>query len=246
MIPEGVHRPHEGWADVYDLVLERTFGSELTDFTAATVRMVRELASPPGRVVDFGAGTGRVALPLAELGYRVTAVDPSPAMLARLADKQRTDAPVARVVATLEEYRGARDQDLALCVFSVLGYVLDEEGLSAAFRGMASALCPGGVAVVDIPGAEVLESFDVESDDVLRHVEIAPVPGMPELHSYRERTAVRIGGGEKRFEESFLIRTWELPEVVGAAREEGLVLEDDLTHRFEAWGADYLLFRRTA
>lgn len=244
MSPDVPARPHDGWADVYDRVLQRTFGSELTDFTRETVRVIRELVPPPGRVVDFGAGTGRVALPLAGLGYQVTAVDPSEAMLSRLAEKEPAGARVARVVAPMEEYRGAGDQDLALCVFSVLGYILEPEQLAAAFRGIGSALRLGGVAVVDVPGREVLEGFEVETEDVLRHVEIDPVPGRPAIYVYRERTAVRCAGKEKRFGDSFLIRRWDREEVVDAAGRAGLILEDDLTSRFEAWGADYLLLRR--
>lgn len=42
-------------------------------------------ALPDGaKVVDFGCGDGRVAIPLRALGYDVTAVDASPAMLDRL------------------------------------------------------------------------------------------------------------------------------------------------------------------
>lgn len=243
MSADGPARPHEGWADVYDLVLRRTFGADLDDMTDTTVRLVSELVAPPGRIVDFGAGTGRVALPLADLGYRVTAVDPSPAMLSRLADKASAEARVTRVVASVEEYRGGGDQDVALCVFSVLGYIVDRDRLRSAFRGMRSALRPGGVAVVDIPGPDALEGFEVETEDVLRHVEIKPVPGSPALHAYRELTAVRHAAGEKRFEESFLIRAWDRREVVEAAAAEGLVLQEDVTHRFESWGAEYLLLR---
>ncbi len=37
------------------------------------------------RAIDIGAGTGYQSIPLAELGYAVTAIDPSPSMLAHLA-----------------------------------------------------------------------------------------------------------------------------------------------------------------
>lgn len=37
-----------------------------------------------GRVLDFGAGNGRVSIPLAERGYQVTAVDSAPKRLAEL------------------------------------------------------------------------------------------------------------------------------------------------------------------
>ena len=55
---------------------------------AASLR--RLLPSPPARVLDIGAGTGFLSLLLAREGYRVTALDLAPGMLARLGDKARS------------------------------------------------------------------------------------------------------------------------------------------------------------
>ncbi|MGH3854752.1 MAG: class I SAM-dependent methyltransferase [Pseudonocardiaceae bacterium] len=44
----------------------------------------RLLPPPPARVLDVGAGTGILSLAAAQLGYTVTAVDLTPAMLERL------------------------------------------------------------------------------------------------------------------------------------------------------------------
>ncbi len=52
---------------------------------AATLR--RLLPEPPAAVLDMGAGTGFLSLLLAAQGYRVTAADFSPGMLARLRAK---------------------------------------------------------------------------------------------------------------------------------------------------------------
>jgi SAM-dependent methyltransferase len=52
---------------------------------AATLR--RLLPPPPAAVLDMGAGTGFLSLLLAAQGYRVTAADLSPGMLARLKAK---------------------------------------------------------------------------------------------------------------------------------------------------------------
>jgi ubiquinone/menaquinone biosynthesis C-methylase UbiE len=40
-----------------------------------------------GPILELAAGTGRVTVPLAEAGHRVTAVDIDPAMLARARDR---------------------------------------------------------------------------------------------------------------------------------------------------------------
>jgi 2-polyprenyl-3-methyl-5-hydroxy-6-metoxy-1,4-benzoquinol methylase len=48
------------------------------------IEYVESLLSPNSSVLDLGAGAGRIADPLAELGHRVTAVDESPEMLAHI------------------------------------------------------------------------------------------------------------------------------------------------------------------
>lgn len=45
------------------------------------IEMWTELISPGERLLELGAGSGRIAVPLAESGCQVTAVDSSPAML---------------------------------------------------------------------------------------------------------------------------------------------------------------------
>ncbi|HVZ74615.1 MAG TPA: class I SAM-dependent methyltransferase [Polyangia bacterium] len=63
-------------ADVYDA---------RPPYPAALVDALAALAGPPGaRVVDLGAGTGHLALPLAARGYAVTAIEPAREMLEAL------------------------------------------------------------------------------------------------------------------------------------------------------------------
>ncbi len=46
----------------------------------------------PGAALEFGIGTGRIALPVSQLGVRVHGIDLSPAMLAQLRAKPGADA----------------------------------------------------------------------------------------------------------------------------------------------------------
>jgi SAM-dependent methyltransferase len=55
--------------------------------TAWATAMARLLPQPPARILDCGAGTGFLSLIAARLGHKVTAVDVSTAMLAKLRDK---------------------------------------------------------------------------------------------------------------------------------------------------------------
>lgn len=82
------------WADVYDEWYEHTLDTD------ATVEFVRAIAGPPdtaGTILELGIGTGRLAVPLATLGYDIRGIDTSPAMLDRLAAKPGgATVPVAR------------------------------------------------------------------------------------------------------------------------------------------------------
>jgi SAM-dependent methyltransferase len=122
-----------------------------------------------GPVLEIAAGSGRVAVPLAEAGYDVTAIDIDPAMLAR-AEKAAaeagpgTGARLERVVADLIGLQlpgGARFRLAILALNSIL--LLDTRGAqSAALETMARHLVPGGIAVVDVwlPSADELARYD--------------------------------------------------------------------------------------
>lgn len=239
------HVPHDVWARHYDLVLERTFGRAYREFTERTLAEVRSRVRPPAKIVDFGAGTGRLAIPLAAEGYRLTAVDPSSAMLEML-DEKRGGLPIERVVSGVEAYRGEGAHDLALCVFTVLAYLLDEAALARAADVMAGAVRPGGLLLVSVPSRAVFEGFEVETDDVIRYVEIEPAGEGTPFYRYHERTAVRRSGMQETYEDSFRLRAWSRAEVLEALREAGFELEADLSAGFVRWGADYLLLRRAA
>ncbi len=107
----------------------------------------------PLEVVDVGGGTGGFAVPLAELGHRVTVVDPSPDALAAL---QRRAAD-ARVAGRVRAEQG-------------------DAGALAAVVGPAAAdvlLCHGVLEHVDDPKAAVLDMLEVLRPDGLVSVLVA-------------------------------------------------------------------------
>jgi 2-polyprenyl-3-methyl-5-hydroxy-6-metoxy-1,4-benzoquinol methylase len=105
---------------------------------------------PELAVADVGGGTGGFAVPLAELGHRVTVVDPSPNALATL-ERRAKDAGVEdRVTAQQGEAAGlagivgSERVDVVIC-HGVLEVVDDP---AAAAAGLHAALRPGGMASV--------------------------------------------------------------------------------------------------
>lgn len=63
--------------------------SDPVEAAAWRAALARNLPPPPARVLDAGAGTGAMTLLLAEMGYAVTALDLSEAMLERARGKAR-------------------------------------------------------------------------------------------------------------------------------------------------------------
>jgi len=110
------------------------------------LRAVLDGRAAPAQVLDVGGGTGGFAVRVAELGHRVTVVDPSPDALAIL-DRRSEETGVAdRVVgvqgdlATVPDLVEPGSVDVVLC-HGVLE-VVDEP--DAALATLAQVLRPGG------------------------------------------------------------------------------------------------------
>ncbi|MBE1535275.1 SAM-dependent methyltransferase [Actinomadura algeriensis] len=125
----------------------------------------------PSEVVDVGGGTGGFAVPLAELGHRVTVVDASPDALAAL-ERRAAEAGV-RVRAVqgdavdLPDLLGPGAADLVLC-HSVLEYVDDPAATMAA---LTATVRPGGSVSLLAAGqlaAALSRAVGGHFDDALR------------------------------------------------------------------------------
>lgn len=107
------------------------------------------LPRPAGAALDLGAGTGELALRLAERGWRVTLVDGSPRMLRRAGDAAAERGLGDRVAlrtrdlaaAGLSSEVGPSAFDLVLC-HDVVEYL---ESPAALAREAAACLGPGGL-----------------------------------------------------------------------------------------------------
>jgi len=233
--------PHDAWAEVYDLVYAEEFGALLDRLTDRTLELVGTLAKPPAAVVDFGAGTGRLAIPLASAHYQVVAVEPSAAMLDCLAGKPGGDA-VRRVVSRMQDFAGDVRFDLALCVFGVLSYLTTPAQLDAGLAAVRASLGPEGKVLLDLPHAALFRDRQVRKPHVMRSVRMKALGDG--LFSYRDRIEVLdppTGRPIRCFEDSFDIRAWSRGELEAAAARIGLRVEADVTHRIPGSGASWLV-----
>lgn len=187
----------------------------------------------PGRILELGCGTGRVAARLAQAGAEVTGVDLSPAMLdiARL-------APAAERVTWLEADMRALDLGrqfaLVLVPLGGLQHLETVDDVVAAFEAMARHLGPAGVAVVDVEAPRP-EDFEAGPQPVLEHwtrrwrgghvtkwvaSEGAPSLGIREVTWHFDHQPA--DGALRRHSVQFTMRTFTPAELELAARVAGL------------------------
>jgi len=242
--------PHDSWARHYEAVMERTFGSLYDRLTSSALAEIDARIDKGSSVIDFGAGCGRLALPLARRGLQVTAVEPSPAMFEELRHRAEllagqdpeASARLTLVHTSMQGYGGDHTHDLALCVFTVIAYMLDHHTLDSALRAAGGALRPGGLLLIDVPNEEVFESMEHDTGDIIREVSIEPLEGP--LYRYRESTLIRTADGPTRYEDAFTLRRWTVDEIRDALARVGFEPGDDVEARFRGLGACYLLWRR--
>lgn len=234
--------PHTGWAGLYDAVYEESYGESFYRLTRRSLQQVQAALPPPARLVDFGAGTGRLAIPLAEAGYQVTAVEPCQLMLDELLRKAGP-APIRPCACRMQDFRSAEKFDLALCVFTVLIYFVEEDSLQKSLQAAADALRPGGLLLMDIPLRPLFQSNHIRTPGIDRDINIQPLGGG--LYQYDETTTLQPAGRAFTYSESFKIRHWPVQQVKDILADCSFTIHTDLSAEFFEWGAKYLLLQKS-
>jgi SAM-dependent methyltransferase len=235
-------KPHASWADSYDLLYQKSYGHFYDKLTQLTVDSVQELTSIKSRIVDFGAGTGRIALPIAKTGRHVTAVEPCGEMLQELNSKQ-SGTVIEVVNCNMADFTSNQPYDFGICVFTVLIYLLDEIELEASFSAVAKVLKPGAKFMIDIPSRAIFSNIHRKGKDFERSIEIKLVGN--DLYRYDENSMlVDDYGNERHLTDSFMIRYWHVETIFLIANRCGLAFDKDLTNEFLGTGSKYYLLRK--
>jgi SAM-dependent methyltransferase len=101
------------------------------------------------RLLDIGCGTGRSFAPMLGRGYDVTACDLSGDMV-DVARGKFADVVEEIFVADMRALPACGEFDLVTCIDDAINYLLSDEELADAFRGVADVLAPGGVYAFDV------------------------------------------------------------------------------------------------
>jgi SAM-dependent methyltransferase len=129
----------------YDELSDEMFAPSVVD---PAVDFLAGLAGE-GDALEFGIGTGRVALPLAQRGVRVKGIDLSEAMVERLRAKPG-GAEIQVEIGDFATTTIAGSFTLAYLVFNTINNLTTQDAQVACFENAAAHLEPGGCFVIEV------------------------------------------------------------------------------------------------
>jgi SAM-dependent methyltransferase len=234
--------PHDNWASVYDFVYKKTYGeSAYGAFTNGELDRVREILNN-GTIIDYGAGSGRLSIPLKQADYNVIAVEKSSGMTDVLRTKLDNNNLQLNIHnCSIAEYDG-ETCDLALCVFTVLSYLTTEEELKMTIQNMCNHLSSKGQLFFDLPKKKVFKdpflNKQIPSEDFKRYIRLIS-NNEPDVYTYTEECRGVYQGAPFEYHAQFPIRYWEHEYVKELVQNEGLDYKDKFL-QFAGTGSYYL------
>lgn len=212
--------PHDTWGNYYDFVYESCFGHNYTIITQNTLNFIRNYTSVGRTLLDFGAGTGRIAIPLAEDGFNVHAVEPSLPMLNKLAEKALLRGVNIQLHnSTMSDFTGEQ-ADHAIAIFNVLTYITTEEDLISSIKNVSKHLQTGGRFQFDLPLPVAFQNMNFNSEHLTRDIEISKLEH--DLYLYHEECSGIFNGILFEYLDEFNIRCWRYEQVHSILIEAGL------------------------
>jgi SAM-dependent methyltransferase len=119
-----------------------------------------------GPLLELGAGSGRVAIPLAQRGYDVTGLDNSPSMLAqarrRLQGAGKLKGRIELIEGDMTDFELDRQFGMVLVAANTFQHLLTTKEQQACGRCAKKSLVPGGIFAMSIrsPSSATWENTD--------------------------------------------------------------------------------------
>ena len=203
-------------------------------------RVCDAVVSPGGVVVELGAGTGRLTLPLAAGGRRLHAVEPAASMRARLLHKMSRQGTSSVEVedALGHTFVGpAVPAELVIFPFNGILHVRGRLALDETLQHVRLRLAPGGRLAVDLTGPywESIRRGRIPWGRVDERIH--PTTGVPFLTCDRSaydgrRRLMRIdiryapGDGDALIQTALFQFMWTTTEILAAVVAAGFVVEE--------------------
>jgi SAM-dependent methyltransferase len=249
------------YARYYDLLYrDKDYGAEANYVN----RLIQQWSPGAKTVLELGAGTGKHASLLADLGYVVHGIERSEEMLAdavrRVEVKKKLDPSWVSASFSLGDIRSARVSrsfQSVISLFHVMSYQVTNDDLLAAFKTAREHLATGGAFIFDVwygptvltdrPVVRVKRMADAQID-VTRLAEpvMRPNENVVEVN-YHVFIRNKSSGVVSETKEKHLMRYLFKPEIEAFAVASGFVLQhceewmSAKTLGFDTWGACFVL-----
>lgn len=156
-----------------DRLLAHYYDLEYRDYTVDVPFYVEHASildrAHSSSVLELGCGTGRIALGLAEAGYRVVCLDSSQAMLDICTERAQTRGLSSKIVPVLGDMRRLEDfppakYALACCALNTFAYLATTADQRAMLTALHALMQPNGVLLLDLtpPFPHLLPPSDSE------------------------------------------------------------------------------------
>ncbi len=142
------HTSYQHLAQVYDLLMTEAPYEQWISFAES---MWDRFGAKPRTILDLGCGTGAIAIPLAQLGYRVIGVDLSEEMLAITYDKAKEKGVQVELLhQDMRELEVAAEVDAVVSFCDSINYLTEGADVYRTFLQVYGALKSGGLFLFDV------------------------------------------------------------------------------------------------
>ena len=156
----------EWWETGFEADWKKVYAHKKQDTRREVEGIVQLLGLPVrSRILDVGCGPGRIAIPLAKRGYRLTGLDFSGDLLKSAGQKAtRADLEIEWIQGDMRRI-GVRNRfDAAISIFTSFGYFADQEGDLQTLLSVRQALKKNGKLVLDLENpAQVLKLIKAQA-----------------------------------------------------------------------------------
>lgn len=221
-----VHTSYQHLAQVYDVLMAEAPYEQWITFAE---KMWDRGGDKPRKILDLGCGTGAIAIPLAQRGYRVTGVDLSEEMLAITYDKAKEKGlQIELLHQDMREVEVAAEMDAVVSFCDSINYLTEGDDVCQTFLRVSQALKPGGLFLFDVHSLYKIyqvfgnSTFTFTEEDVayIWHCELEE-----DGKVYHDLTIfAREGQLYRRFEEVHAQRAYSHEQLLNWLREAGFEL----------------------
>ena len=161
--------PPEFYGEVHAPVYDKWYG-EKGKIALSQIGTAQEVANgiavlaDGGPILELGVGTGRLALPMADLGLDITGLDSSPAMLKQLREKPSGDKiKIVEADMAMPSQLSNKSFSVVLVGFNTFFNLTTVERQTSCIAEVARLLRPGGRFIVEafVPQPEFHEGISV-------------------------------------------------------------------------------------